>query len=259
MSPGVLFNTVVGGMLLPPFSLLLLALLGAVLMKRHRRTGRALVALSLLLLALLSTPATSWWLVEQLQARHAALIQPRDANAQAIVILGGNRIAGISAEYAGKDQPGPLPLGRLRYGAHLHQQTGLPVLVSGGSPGNEPEPEATLMARTLRDAFKVPTRWEEPKSRNTAENATESAKLLRAAGVTRILLVTDATHMPRAVRSFSATGLDVVPAPTFLTSRPAGVRYWIPGSGTLDDVSYALHEWLGMVWYRLRHADMGPP
>lgn len=46
------------------------------------------------------------------------------------------------------------------------------------------------------------------------ENARFSAAILAPLGVTRILLVTDAFHMPRARRAFAIAGLDPIAAPT---------------------------------------------
>jgi uncharacterized SAM-binding protein YcdF (DUF218 family) len=50
----------------------------------------------------------------------------------------------------------------------------------------------------------------EPESRNTFENATNTARLLQEAGKSRIVLVSDRLHLPRAVRLFRQAGLDVV-------------------------------------------------
>ena len=58
--------------------------------------------------------------------------------------------------------------------------------------------KADAMATALRDDFGVPVKWTEGKSRNTAENAAFSAALLRPDAVRRVLLVTDAMHMPRS-------------------------------------------------------------
>ncbi|HAK93275.1 MAG TPA: YdcF family protein, partial [Massilia timonae] len=98
---------------------------------------------------------------------------------------------------------------RLRYAAHLHRRTGLPILVSGGAPGPGAMSLADAMAAALREDFGVPVRWVEGRSRNTAENAMFSAALLRPEKVGRVLLVTDAMHMERARTVFQRGGLQV--------------------------------------------------
>ncbi|MDB5798846.1 MAG: YdcF family protein [Paucimonas sp.] len=255
MSAGVLFSAIVGGMLLPPLAMLLLAAAGGVLMLAgRRRLGRGLVTLALVLLAVLSTPLGAYWLAHPLEAQSRALVQPLEAGAQAIVILGGSR-AESAPEYGGRDQPSLVTLARLRYGALLQQRTGSPVLLTGGSPDGREEAEAVLMGRVMRESFMVPVRWEETRSDNTAQNATYSAALLKQAGVSRILLVTDAIHMPRARRMFEATGLDVIPAPTSFSSEPRLPLGVLPGAGAMERSRYALHEWLGLLWYRVRYLN----
>ena len=72
------------------------------------------------------------------------------------------------------------------------------------------------MQASLSRDFGVTARWIESRSRDTFQNAQYSAPLLRAQGVTRILLVTDALHEHRAAAEFAAAGLAVRPAPTGL-------------------------------------------
>jgi uncharacterized SAM-binding protein YcdF (DUF218 family) len=182
------------------------------------------------------------------------LKDPRASNAQAIVILGGS-VRFNALEYGGKDEPGPYTLGRLGYGAWLHEQTGLPILVSGGSPERRPESEASVMARSLRDSFKVRARWTEGESDNTEQNAKFSAKILKQAGITRILLVSDAWHLPRAMPMFADQGLQPVAAPTNGMDADSlqGALAWIPQAGALSVSRLALREWTGMAWYWLRH------
>lgn len=114
------------------------------------------------------------------------------------------------------------------------------------------------MARALREDFSAPVRWVEAKSDNTAENARYSAEVLRLAGVRSILLVTDALHMPRARAVFLRTGLKVIPAPTNYQSRgPLLISDFIPNAAALRNSSYALHEWIGALWYALAHRGQG--
>ena len=54
----------------------------------------------------------------------------------------------------------------------------------------------------------------EERSLNTRQNAAYGAELLKARGIDRILLVTSALHMPRAVALFKAQGLQVSNRPT---------------------------------------------
>jgi len=80
----------------------------------------------------------------------------------------------------------------------------------------------------------------ESQSQNTFENAQSSKALLRPTPSERWLLVTSASHMPRAVGSFRQAGFNVIPWPVKSTK---------PDRAPSNAV--AKHEWLGLVAYWL--------
>lgn len=92
-------------------------------------------------------------------------------------------------------------LERLRYGARLQQETGKPILVTGGAP-YVGRPEADAMAETLKQDFHAKTIWVEDQSNDTAENAAYSANILKQHGITNIALVSQSWHLPRAATFF---------------------------------------------------------
>src|SRR5439155_11021676 len=191
-------------LVLPPAAPLLIALVGLALLDRSRRLGRLLTTVGVVLLVLVSMPAVAAFLI-----RFVDDSPPFDAGqakaAQAIVILGGGTKR-AAPEYGG-DTMSRLTLERVRYGARVARMTGLPVMVVGGRPAPSREPEATIMRAALQDEFGVPVRWSEEQSRNTHENALMAAAILRAAGVSRVVLVGHGFDMPRARAEFAAAGL----------------------------------------------------
>nr|WP_314630538.1 YdcF family protein [uncultured Noviherbaspirillum sp.] len=253
MSNAWLLTNAFSALLLPPLNLLILAAAGILARHRWPRAGPAIALLALALLAVLSTTAGARLLIRPLEAMTPPLTSASAAEAQAIVVLGGGRRRN-APEYEGQDVPRATVLARLRYAVRLHRQTGLPMLVTGGSPDVKADAEAELMARVLRDDFNTPARWVEGKSDNTAQNARYAAVMLRQAGISHVLLVTDALHMPRSRRVFAQAGLTVIPAPTsYLGSGALIAGDFIPGGGGLSDTHYAMHEWIGLLWYRLAH------
>jgi uncharacterized SAM-binding protein YcdF (DUF218 family) len=254
MSISWFFTNLLAAFLLPPLSLVLLGCLGWWLARRFRFAGNTIIITSIALLLALSTGAGSRLLVAPLENRSLPVPNPKMVDAKAIVILGGGR-SFAAPEDDNRDQPSAQTLARLRHGARLYRMTGLPILVSGGAPDRGGESEAAVMARALREDFHIPVRWIEGTSENTAQNATHAATMLREAGIDRVLLVTDAMHMSRAMQIFSKTSLMVLPAATdFRSRKPLSVADFIPSAGGLQTSHYALHEWIGLVWYRLRHA-----
>lgn len=258
MSIGWIVNSTVGAFLLPPLNLILLCALGLLLRRRWPHAGMVLSVTALIVLTLISTRVGALIFIAPLERMSVPLQMGQAHGAQAIVVLGGGRIAD-APEYGGRDMPSGGTLPRLRYAAYLQRATGLPVLVTGGRPDGAMESEAAIMARVLEADFSVPVKWQEQASNNTAENAQYSARMLEAAGIQRILLVTDALHMPRSVRIFTQAGLQVVPAPTifYATARWLPDDF-LPKAVWLQRAAYAMHEWIGLAWYQLRYRNLSP-
>lgn len=227
-------------LVLPPCGPLLVALAGLAMLRRRPRTGRLLATLGVSTLLALSLPAVAWVLVRALYDGPA--FEVADARAsQAVVILGG----GIRAapEWGGATM-NRLTLERVRYGARVARMTGLPVLVSGGSTDGLTR-EAWLMRDGLRDEFGIEARWVEDASRTTAENAVRTASILRANGISRVVLVTHSFDVPRTGAEFAKQGIETVPAATNIPAQHAdSFTDFVPSVGALHESYYALYEML---------------
>jgi uncharacterized SAM-binding protein YcdF (DUF218 family) len=231
--------------------LILLGLLGLGLRRKRPALGSALSAFSLVALLVLSLPVTAYSLMSRLEG--PPLADPGAVgDAQAIVILAGG-VARGAVDWGG-NTIGLFTLQRVRYGARLAKRTQLPVLITGAAPKDGHLGEAALMRDLLGREFGVPVRWFDEQARTTAGNAREAAKLLHAAGVQHILLVTSAFHMPRAQRVFERAGLRVLAAPTGYFGYSGGPFEWsdLVPSGDALRVSYlALREMAAGVMYRV--------
>lgn len=224
--------------LLPPSGLILLGLFGLLLWKRRPALARACLIVSLCSLWLLSTPLIADGLSRWVE-RYPPVDIRAASSSQAIVILGGGGQRAFAPEYSGPAAE-PYLLERLAYGAYLSKKTGLPVLVTGFST------EARAMHDTLLRNFDVETRWVDDHAYDTYQNAQNSARLLNASGVHRIVLVTRGTHMGRSVEEFAATGLEVVPAPVgVFAPRDYGIFKYLPDPDALLRSHSAIYELLG--------------
>ena len=233
---------------LPPLAPMLIILVGLWLARRGRRSGPAVVWGGLLTMYFFTMPLSVNWMLGELETS-TPLTAKQAREAQAIVILAGGQRR-YAPEFGGATV-NALSLERLRYGARLARQTGLPVLVSGGTIRDDTA-ESTLMRDALERDFGVPVRWTESASRDTRENARHSAQLLANNRIGTILLVTHAAHMARASAEFEAAGLRVIAAPTAWQSAPFdGIEPadFIPTPRAAYGGWYAAHEWLGRVAY----------
>lgn len=167
-------------------------------------------------------------------------------SADAIVVLGARVRQGVPSW--------PLRC-RAELGARLLLEGRAPLLVlsGGGDQGNRPEAEfAAEIARAAGapDAALLLER----ESRSTHENALYTARLLLARDATRILLVTDPSHLFRACREFERAGfLEVQPAPAFASE--AGIPFPdLMRRRISEAVSLARRPWL---WFPARRRGGG--
>jgi uncharacterized SAM-binding protein YcdF (DUF218 family) len=236
-------------LIVPPLNLLVAAIAGAVAWRQ--RWGRILLALGLGGLTLLSLPIVSRSLIAVLEV---GLAQPPPPGPppRAVVILSGDQqraVVGAAVEY----RVGPLTLEREQTGALLARRTGAPVLVSGGALHPWSPPLADLMAASLHQDFATEVRWREARSIDTWENARDSAEILRAAGISRVWVVTHGWHMARALVAFRRAGLDPVAAPVLIDAMPEPrAANFVPSARAWLESYYALHEMIGWAWYELR-------
>jgi len=234
---------------------------------KRPRIAAATIALALTVLLLGSNAWVTGWLVRSLEWQYLP-IQPLPT-AEAIVVLGGG------TKPPAPPRPG-VDLGeggdRIFYGAQLYREGKAPKLIlSGGRIGwqgsQQPESEdmaeiATLLGVPPEDILQDST------SLNTYQNAVNVKEILETEDIQKILLVTSAMHMPRALAIFRHQDIEAIPAPTdFLATRstdlvetagsgpvslPGILLGIIPDVDRLRDTSRALKEYIGMVIYRLR-------
>ena len=90
-------------------------------------------------------------------------------------------------------------------------------------------------------------------SKTTLESAEYSLKKLEEEGYQRIILVTSALHMRRSIKCFERGEIKVIPAPVnyILGKEPLNILDFLPNPGALSNNFYAIHEWIGFVYYGL--------
>ena len=180
---------------------------------------------------------------------------PPATGADSIVVLGG---AVAPAPVEGGHPELTDGSDRVLHAARAYRASRAPLVVAtgGGTEGSGDRAEADDIADLLVE-------WGVPRgailldreARTTRENATGVRAALAGRPVRRILLVTSALHMPRAVGCFEAEGFEVLAAPTdYLAPTLVRPRWtdWLPDASALEATSAAVHEVVGRWWYRLR-------
>jgi uncharacterized SAM-binding protein YcdF (DUF218 family) len=245
-----LIGKTAGALLVPPGILLVILLISLALTWRRPPLARGLLLLSVVALYALSTHFVADSLLQMLEPETRDPIG--DRSGQAIVVLGGGTY--LDAPEYGGDTVNAETLMRVRYAAHLYRSLKKPILTSGGSHKGGPTPEARVMKQVLQHEFQVPVQWSDETSSNTLENARASYRVLSAAGIKHIYLVTHAWHMARARFAFESTGFTVIPAPTAYASRALSMLHFLPNAQALLHSAWFFHEAIGLGWYHLRIA-----
>lgn len=246
-----------------PLGLACIFLAAALLVKRRPGWVRFSTAAALAILWLGGNNWVSISLTKSLEWRY--LPSEDLPEAEAIVVLGGGT--------ASPDYPRQIvEIGgagdRVIYAGWLYHQGAAPnLLLTGGNiswMGYRGETPAEEMASILmmlgvpQDAV-----WLETESRNTYENALYSQEMLALKGIDKIILVTSAQHMPRAVGLFEKQGLEVIPAPTdYSVTEGSWARLWepdlitqvfnlLPKVTNLATTTSVMKEYFGILIYRL--------
>ena len=145
---------------------------------------------------------------------------------------------------------------RCRHAAWLYTHGWqVPIMTSGG-PAGQGMNYAVLMESVLRKEGVPPEAiWKEGASSSTYESARNVAGLLLPKGIRRIVLVTEAYHMPRAAALFRRAGFDVVASPcSFRTKEFRGDwQDWLLLSPRYSYMCESvIHEWLALAWSKVR-------
>ncbi len=246
-----------------PLGLAITFLIVVFFLRRYPRWQRICLLASLGILLIASNTWVPTILSRSLEWQYLPLeTYPR---AEVIVVLGGST---NSAQYPRQMVEVSGAGDRILYAAQLyHQGAASKLLLTGGYIDwmAEREAPANDMAEILR-MLGVPEEalWYETDSRNTYENALFTRRILAEKGIDRIILVTSAMHMPRAVGLFEKQGFEVIPAPAdYNVTQADWERLWqfnlttqlfnfLPGVGNLSDTTVALKEYIGIWTYRLR-------
>lgn len=227
---------VITSLILPPGILIIIFLLIALLEKK-RKFIRYLAFFSALLVYLNSIEPVKDLLLHPLEKSYNV---SATLNADAIVILGGGVYSWASFSEDSSN--------RLFTGYMVYRKTKLPVIVSGGTIDGKIS-ESRAMAAMLKE-FGVENSKiiEENKSRDTAQNALYVAEICKEKSFKKVILVTSAYHMKRAVKRFRQTGLEVLPYPAdFKQSNHYNIYSFLPKFSNFALSSKAIREYIALV------------
>lgn len=243
----------------PLSAALLVVLLCLLVVLFLRRRGFIVVAIVVTgVLWLAATPTVSHALKTLIESSSGELPAEALPKADAIVVLGG-----ILSPPASADGTANLSAAadRLVFAAKLYELGKAPIILISGGHGSGAEAGTmdaeSVHAAALLAAWGIPASaiLTETESVNTYENAVYSKLMLDQHKLKKVLLVTSALHMPRALATFKSAGIDATPAATDFESAapgPSGLEAWIASPAALEGTSRVLKEYVGWIVYRQR-------
>ncbi|MCQ9615616.1 YdcF family protein [Paenalcaligenes niemegkensis] len=221
---------------------------------RARKTALCLSVAAAIWVGAWSLPATSIWTGGYLEQLYPYVEADASPTAEAIVVLGGNTANNRKNWFEPVETSGTRS--RTERAAELYAMNKAPQIVVSGAALDGGYSEAQMMARTL-ESLGVPESAIvlENESLTTRQNALFSVQQLRDSGITHVLLVTSALHMPRSIATFAKQGVEIIAAPVapqIVPSRQAGFSAWRPSMRALQASRSIIKEYVGLIVYWTR-------
>lgn len=193
-------------------------------------------------------------LLTPLEQRFPELPSESPGSVDGIIVLGGSydtvTHSYLSTIYLREDTE---PMGVVP--ALAQQYPKARIIISGGMDPSVPGPSEAAIIKRYFVSFGIPAEriLLEERSQTTAENARLTAEMVRPGPGTHWILVTSAYHIPRAIGAFRKAGFNVVACPSGWRTHGWG-ELWRPASTATENlrrVDVAVHEWVGLLSYRL--------
>lgn len=232
------------------FNLLAILLLLAFVFNRYkkRKIARLILSVSIVLFLFCSTAWLPNYLADKLERTYPpfALINNfSDTEKVLIHVLGSGYT--LDKRLPANAQIGQCALGRLAEGIRIHRLIKNSIIICSGnsSLGLETQAQVTKRAAIVLgvEADKLET-LNAPST--TKEEAEELSKLFDKK--MKLIIVTDAIHIPRAIRLFKAQGLNPIAAPTNYKVNEGPIQNnmkWWPSVGNINLMNIIIHELMG--------------
>lgn len=230
---------------------ILILITGILYWRKKSKISYLLLIISTFWLLFISTPFLPNLLVSYLENQFEVL-SPNELNdfnhPVNILVLGGGH--SNDDRLPSTNQLSEVALARLVEGIRLYRQLPNSRLITSGAAGKEGIPQAEVLKRAaILLGIEEKNIQTQTLPKNTWAEATEYKRIFGDSA--QLIIVTSATHMPRAVKLFRKAGLTPIAAPTNHLVKKGNHRdpwFWIPSSGNIRMMESAIHEYAGIVW-----------
>ena len=248
------------GIALFPFSIsILLLFFGMMLLwfTKKQKAAKVLLSVGIIFLLAVSTRYVPNVLLKPLELQYPPMTARADMQnlkderlgVKWIVVLGGGHNSETNVPATSKLSFASMA--RLTEGIRLHRELPNTKLVLSGGKIMDTLSDAEAMER-VAVALGVPER-DMVIEGNSLDTEEQALMLQPIVGKARMILVTSAAHMPRAMGLFENQGMHPIPAPTdFALYNRSTMWTFFPNTTSLEQTRIAVYEYLGMLWAKVR-------
>lgn len=248
-----LLKKLLASLLVPPGLFILLVLIGTVFSRKHKAQMTFLLFLAAGVYLASIAPVANF-LLSPLESRYGIPAVDDLRTSAAYVVLGGGT-SDKGVDIFGKGTLSSDSTARLAAVYRLYRLSPKPIIISGGPAYPARAPESEIGKRFLvKLGIRNDHIMTETRSRDTQENAIYTKELCARKGFGKIVLVTSAYHLRRAMLLFTPLFNGVTPCPAGIKSSRDNVRIrdFFPDTDSFHATSIALRERLGILFYGIK-------
>jgi uncharacterized SAM-binding protein YcdF (DUF218 family) len=231
----------------------LLVILAFILFKKGKIKAAKISSITALIwLLVISTPFVPDFLVQNLEKQYEVFSPETLTQSQKpvhILVLGAGHSGDV--RLPSTSRLGEEGLAKLTEGIRLHRQIPQSIIITSGFKGKGDVAQATVSAEAAMllgvDTASIKLQTE---PENTSQEATKYKRIF--GDTARLIVVTTANHMPRAMYLFRKAGLTPESAPCYFLvpqTKKRGFWFWMPSSVNIGKLEVAIHEYVGLLWY----------
>src|SRR6056297_177808 len=166
-----------------------------------------------------------------------------------IVVLGGGIHYNVNGN---QSELSSISRDRLLKGVLIARQNKMPLIYTGGVGVGYDEISEADVAQEFVNNFDNIEFIQEKEAQTTYENGQEIKKWMQENQYDQIYLVTSAIHMRRSVGVFDNLNINYIPVVSnYSQSHNLSWLDYLPNQACLRSNMQALHEWIGLLWYKV--------
>ncbi len=234
---------------LMPLSIgLILFFLGLIfLYSKNYKRAKIFLSISFLWMALIAYSPFSNSLIKPLENQYKAYLEI-DSNINYILVLGSGHVTNNNVSKI--SQVSNTALMRIAEGIRIYKQLDNAKIIFSGYAGKDIKTPHAFIAKDV--AISLGVSKENILTQEEAKDTQEEAELVsKIVNNEKFILVTSASHMPRAMKIFQNQSLNAIAAPTDFLSKEDGDYLREPRAKEIRKTEVAMHEYIGMLWYEI--------